>query len=47
VIQAPGDLGGDLSRADSAHGEIEVALRPDWEAVVGRIEAFGKPDHLS
>ncbi|MGV9595464.1 hypothetical protein ACWDR1_02245 [Streptosporangium sandarakinum] len=47
ALQMPGDLGGDLGRADPAHGQFEVALRPDWEAVVGRIEVFGKPDHLS
>ncbi|WP_127930593.1 hypothetical protein [Nonomuraea polychroma] len=47
ALQMTGDLGGDLRRADSAHGQIEVALHPREEAVVGRIEPLGKPNHLS
>jgi hypothetical protein len=47
ALQMPGDLDGDLCRADPAHGQIEVALRPHRQAVVGRIEVLGKPDHLS
>ncbi|WP_186403946.1 hypothetical protein [[Actinomadura] parvosata] len=45
--EVAGDLSGDLRRADSAHGQVEVALAPGGEAVVGRIEALGEPDHLS
>ncbi|MBB6347931.1 hypothetical protein FHU36_004476 [Nonomuraea muscovyensis] len=43
-----GDLLGRVAVAQQAgggvRGQIEVALHPRGEAVVGRIEAFGKPD---
>ncbi|WP_246005273.1 hypothetical protein [[Actinomadura] parvosata] len=47
ALQMPGDLGGDLQRADPSHGQVEVVLDPVGQVVVGRIEPVGEPDHLS
>jgi hypothetical protein len=47
AFQMPGDLGADLRRADPTHRQVEVALLPHRQAVVGRAEVLGELDHLS
>jgi hypothetical protein len=46
-FQVPGDLGGDLWRAHPTDRQVEVALNPDGEAVVGLGGHAGDPHHLS
>ncbi|WP_336216799.1 hypothetical protein [Nonomuraea sp. LPB2021202275-12-8] len=41
------DLRAHLGRAHPAHREIEVALDPHPEIVIGRVESSGQADDLS
>ncbi|MEU7860380.1 hypothetical protein [Nonomuraea sp. NPDC049141] len=45
-LEMAGHLAGDLRRADPAHRQVEIALAPSGEAVVGRIQALRKADCL-
>jgi hypothetical protein len=47
AVEVAGDLAGDLGGAGAAHGQGEVALGPDGEAVVGRAGPLQADAHLS
>jgi hypothetical protein len=46
-LQMPGDLPGHLIRPYAPNRQVEVALRPDGETVIGLAEALVEVDYLS